>query len=294
MLAISIIGAGRMGGALALALDHAGYSIDNLVYRRIEPPPGLTTAFHRQPHVCKIDDLRSVSSDIIFVTTQDSEIGVASKQLEDLVQDSPAVFITSGALSSKSIENLKDRGCKTGSIHPLVSISDPITGAEQFTGVYFCVEGDSEAVAIAGSIVECLDGHSFSIPTDKKPLYHAAAVTSSGHLVALIDIAIGMLEKCGLEPTEGKKVLLPLVESTLDNLKEQALEASLTGTFARGDVETFNSHVTAIERDGSKDLLEIYLALAARSVEIAERAGRGSSSLDELKERVLIAKRELR
>src|SRR5215470_6462274 len=138
MLAISIIGAGRMGGALALALERAGCRIENLVYRSKEPLPSLNNLFDRKPQISQIDELRSISSDVILITTQDSEIPSAAKRLEHLIEGSPAVFVTSGALSSRSIENLKDRGCKTGSIHPLVSVSDSGTGARQFEGVFFC------------------------------------------------------------------------------------------------------------------------------------------------------------
>jgi len=291
MLDISIVGAGRMGGALALALDRVGHTVSRLIYRCTTPQ---LKGFHRNPNIASINEVKGFTSDAIFITTQDSEIAAAARRLESLVEGSSSVFITSGALSSRSIDNLKDIGCKIGSVHPLVSISDPVLGAARFKGAYFCVEGDPEAVRVAETIVSSLKGHSFSIPTDKKPLYHAAAVASSGHLLALIDIAIGMLEKCGLDSSEAKKILLPLIESTIDNLKEQTIEESLTGTFARGDVETFESHLVALEKNADADLTRIYLALGLHSLEVADRHPGKTDTLTKLKERVLIAKRELR
>ena len=74
-------------------------------------------------------------------------------------------------------------------MHPLVSVSDAFLGAERFAGVYFCIEGEAAAVAAATSLAISLGGKAFSIPTDSKPLYHAAAVTASGHLVAVTDAA---------------------------------------------------------------------------------------------------------
>ena len=218
MLDISIVGAGRIGSALALALDRAGYCVSQMVFRTVPPPDGFLSQFTRTPEVFSINEIGRIVSDVVFLTTQDSEIASAAIELETLIEGSPTVFITSGALSSESITNLRERGAKTGSIHPLISVSDPIKGAERLKGAFFCIEGDPEAVDLAEDIVRSLGGSSFTIPTDRKPLYHAAAVTSSGHLVALVDIAITMLEKCGLDGQQGKNILLPLIDSTVENL----------------------------------------------------------------------------
>jgi len=294
MRKVSIVGAGRLGGALALALDSTGIVVDALFYRGTEPSPELTSLFHHQPRIAKFSDSPLILSGIILITTQDAEIESASARLVGHTTGTPEVFITSGALSSTSIGHLRNHGCKVGSIHPLVSISDPILGAKRFKNAYFCLEGDPEAIETSETIVRALGGHFFSIPTGKKPLYHAAAVTSSGHLVALIDIAIGMLEKCALDRDEAKRVLLPLIESTLDNLKEQSLEESLTGTFARGDAATFARHLDSLRKNVSRDEIETFLNLGSRSIEIARRIRSNAETLDELRDRVLMAKKTLR
>ena len=41
-------------------------------------------------------------------------------------------------------------------------------------------------------------GRSFTVETKKKALYHAAAVLTSGHTVALFDLAARLLVRCGL------------------------------------------------------------------------------------------------
>jgi len=293
MLDISIVGAGRMGCALALALDQAGHYINRIVFRTTPPPDEFLSRFIRTPDVISINEIEAIGTEVVFICTQDSEISSAAIQLETLIKGPPTVFITSGALSSESVTNLRNGGSKTGSIHPLVSVSDPVLGAERLKGAFFCIEGDPEAVDLAESIVLSLGASSFRIPPDKKPLYHAAAVTSSGHLVALIDIAIGMLKECGIDGRQGKKILLPLIESTIENLKSQTLERSLTGTFARGDVNTFESHLMALRKTGDEEVTRTYLDLALRSLEIAERLNGSRESLVKLKERVLIAKREV-
>jgi len=164
-----------MGGALALALDRAGYDVSRIVFRTAPPDDGFLSQFTRRPDVSSIREGDSIASDAVFITTQDSEIASAAIELEALIQGSSTVFITSGAQSSKSITNLRNRGARIGSIHPLVSVSDPVQGADRLKGAFFCVEGDLDAVDLAEVIVRSLGGRSFTIPTDKKPLYHAAA-----------------------------------------------------------------------------------------------------------------------
>jgi len=62
--------------------------------------------------------------------------------LAKTINNKPRIFHTSGSLSSEILKDLKAVGCPTGSIHPLVSISDVRLGAERFADAYFCVEGD--------------------------------------------------------------------------------------------------------------------------------------------------------
>jgi len=295
MSTISIVGIGRLGGALALALDRAGFTLENLIYRTEAPSHSLTDLLHHKPTIVSINDQIAIGSDMILITTQDSQIAAVSQSLRALITSPSSVFITSGAISSSVIAHFRDSGCTVGSIHPLLSVSDPILGADRFQGAYFCVEGDGEAVKQARSIVDALKGHSFTIKTDKKALYHAAAVTASGDVTALIDMAIGMLEKCGLERDAAGKVLLPLITSTVENLAEQGIEASLTGPFKRGDIETFERHLETMKANTTPDELEIYLNLGKRSLEIALRLPETDHpALAELREKVSMAKKESR
>ena len=294
MLTISIVGAGRLGGALALALDKAGFDVEFLIYRTSEPPAEFSSRFRKRPVIKAIADVSEIRSDIIFITTQDAEIATATKQLAELIVDSPTMFITSGAISSASIDELRAKGCRIGSLHPLVSISDPILGADRFSGAYFCVEGDTEAVTQAESIVKALGGHSFSIDPDKKALYHASAVMASGDLLALIDMAVGTLEKCGLDRDIARAVLLPLIRSTVENFAEQGIEDSLTGPFVRGDSATFERHLDALKENSTNTELETYLDLGERSLEIAMRTSANSPHLVELMEKVSMAKKDSR
>ncbi len=291
---ISIIGTGRLGGALAIALAKNGHTIENLVARKIENAQRVAAVINPKPELLSSNELSEISSETILITTQDFEIEDAARQLAEKLKHKPFVFHTSGSLSSDILQTLKDAGCRIGSIHPLVSISDAVLGAKRFADVYFCVEGDAESVAVAEKIVSSLNGKSFRVATEYKTLYHASADTASGHLVALIDVAIEMLGKCGLDETDAREIFLPLIKSTVENLQTQTTSAALTGTFSRADVKTVENHLKILRENVSTEAVEIYVQLGMRSAHLAERQGANPAKLAEILGKLSLAKKNLR
>ncbi len=292
---ISIIGIGRMGGALAIALSKNGFEIKNLFVRSPEKTRRIAGFITPEPNILIFDELSAViDSDVILIVVQDSEIEKVGEKLAGKLIGKPFVFHTSGSLSSDILNKLKEIGCKTGSLHPLVSISDAVSGAESFKDVFFCVEGDAEAVAVEKEIVEKLGGKSFSIETKYKTLYHAAAVTACGHLVALVDVALEMLQRCSLDESSAREILLPLIKSTIENLEQQRTAAALTGTFARADAETLRRQIAALTENVSPEALDIFLRLGQRSLHLAEKQGANLEKLGEMQKNISLAKKNLR
>lgn len=294
MRKISIVGVGRLGGALAIALARNGYEIENLVGRKKEIAEKVSKFINPKPNLLTAKDFSNISSEIIFITTQDFEIENAAGDLAKKLQNKPCVFHTSGSLSSEILLELKQIGCTVGSLHPLVSVSDSLLGAERFKKAYFCVEGDVGAARIAKRIVSDLEGKSFTVEAEYKSLYHAAAVTASGHFVALVDAALEMFSKCGLEKSEAQKILLPLIKSTVENLETQTTSEALTGTFARADVETFEKHLQSLQKNVSTETAEVYLQLASRSLHLAGEQGASGEKIIEMQRKIKLAKKNLK
>lgn len=292
MRTVSIIGIGRAGGALALALARQGYAIEYLVSRDLRKAARIAEL--TGSNVLPAGEYAGIASGIILITTQDAAIPEVAAGLAASLKHKPLVFHTSGSLSSQILAPLNAMGCRTGSIHPLVSLSDPELGAGRFHGTYFCVEGEPGAVEVAEEIVANLGGRSFTIETRFKTLYHASALIAAGHLTALLDVSFEIMSKCGLSSVQVREVLLPLVRSSVENLAVQSPESALTGTFARADAETFEKHVEALKQNASPEILEIYLQLALRSLHLAERNGVDRERVGDLREKVLMAKRDIR
>lgn len=281
---VSIIGVGKVGGALAIALSKKGYKVRQLVAKKVEKAKRIASLIEPCPQVLGENEFEKIDSDVIIIAVQDSEIAKVSEKLAERLDHLPFIFHTSGAISSKILFRLSDEGCDVASFHPLVSISDPILGAENFKDAYFCLEGDPESVSIGKQIVSDLKGKAFSILTKNKTLYHAAAVTACGHLVALISTAIEMLSDCGLEPQKAQEILQPLIKSTVANLEVQTPSQALTGTFARADVETMQNHLNVLREKESEEVNNIYLQLGLRSLGLAQEQGADQEKLEQMKE----------
>ena len=273
---VAIVGAGRLGQALALALQSSGYAIVALVARhraKAEKAARLFSEVSARPEALGANRLgRLPLASLIIIATPDDAISDTAEKLSNLWPGKTGAIIlhTSGALSSEVLAPLKERGFQTGSIHPLASISDPVTGAEALRGAFYCLEGTKKAEAAAKAIVRDLAGRSFSIKPGNKALYHAAAVMASPHLTALFDLAIEMLASCGLSKSQAQRIFIPLLESTVNNLKVSTPQQSLTGTFARGDIATVRRHLQALAGKDMEEAAEVYRLLGLHSLELAK------------------------
>jgi predicted short-subunit dehydrogenase-like oxidoreductase (DUF2520 family) len=282
---IAIIGFGRLGQALAMALRSAAYPILALVARRAPEAKRVVLLARKGNSALALgaDNLEQLpATDLIIIATPDDVIEETARRLaaieigrtEITRARRRTVLHTSGALSSTVLSPLKQLGFYTGSLHPLVSVSDGRAGAKALRGAFYCLEGEPAAMRVARLIVRDLEGTGFSIPSEKKALYHAAAVMASPHVTALFDLATEMLSACGLSRKGAREALLPLLESTVNNLKVADPAKALTGTFARGDIATVKKHLAALSelsREGNDEASEIYRRLGLHSLKLAEK-----------------------
>jgi predicted short-subunit dehydrogenase-like oxidoreductase (DUF2520 family) len=283
---VSVVGAGRLGTALALALASCGYCLEAVVARRLTRAQKAARLFTRRPLALSGAQLAKLpETELILITTPDDLITLIAGSLaasQKDVRPGRTVLHTSGALSSEVLAPLAAVGFHIGSLHPLVSVSDPVSGAANLREAFYCLEGDRAALRVARAVVRDLGGRSFSIDSRNKALYHAAAVMVSGHMVALFDIAAEMLGRCGLDQKRARRVLMPLVESTVRNLLSSDPARALTGTFARGDLATVQRHLEALNANGFSDALKAYKLLGRRSLELAKQNGADAAAVKKI------------
>jgi predicted short-subunit dehydrogenase-like oxidoreductase (DUF2520 family) len=285
-LSVAIIGSGRVGPALAIALTRAGHpvpivaSLHSTHARRAANLIGRKTKHASLKSLCRAENIgRLTPADLIVIAISDDAIETVAQQLEAAFRTGlkpeghqtrrRIALHTSGALGANALDPLKQAGFAVGSIHPLISISDPVTGADWLARAYFSLEGDPAAVKTGRKLVRDLGGQALQIQPEMKALYHAAALMASPNLTALLDIALEMLTRCGISPSRARQVLLPLVESTLANLISQDPRAALTGTFKRGDLATTIKHIKAMKSEKLFEALHAYTVLGNRSLTLA-------------------------
>ena len=302
-LKVAIIGAGRVGAAFGLALSRAGYSIEVVVAkhrssaqrvaRLIGPATAGVSALELlSPAATQLGGV--ADSTLLLIAIPDDEIATTANNLANVLasnkmrrrgQSKPGsrvVLHTSGAISSGVLAPLVRLGYATGSLHPLVSVSDSVVGAELLKGAFFSIEGSASAARLARSMVRDLKGQAFTVKESTKALYHAGALMASPNMIALFDIALEILGRAGLSRRRARQVLFPLVASTLANLATQDPAAALTGTFKRGDAATVRRHLAALKAMGLSDALDTYLLLGKRSLELAARGSQTSPGHEEI------------
>jgi len=269
---VSLIGPGRLGIALAMALESAGYQIVSLVGRNRQKLRKTSQLLDVSCQLLVAKELeKGRLGDLIIISVPDDQIVTVAGDLARIKgKGHPTVLHTSGALSSKVFASLAANGWHTGSIHPLASVSDPAGGVEALRRAYWCVEGDAVGIRVAKQVVRDLGARSFSLKSEDKPLYHAAAVMTSGNATALFDVALEMLERCGISRRSGQKMLAPLLASNTLNLSRSAPEDALTGTFARGDLATVRMHLSALKGKDLDEALQLYRLLGKRSIELVK------------------------
>ena len=289
-----------MGTALGVALRRAKYQIEVVISRtpssarRAAKLIGAGTAAVGENERDKARPAtvnRLAASDLLLISTPDDALKAVAARLArtfrrantGLGNTQRVALHTSGAVSSEVLAPLRGLGYSVGSLHPLVSIADAAATEDRFPNAHFCVEGDPEAVRIGRSLVKDLGGHSFTISSEAKPLYHAAATVSSGHVTALFDLAIEMLEQCGLTKRRAQQILAPLLLSTAANLSAKSPAEALTGPFARGDVATVEKHLGALRSNNMREAADLYSVVGLRAARLAETTRRNRRSLKDIK-----------
>ena len=244
---VAIVGAGRLGTALATALRAAGV--------------GVLGPFGRGA---------AITADAVVLCVPDSEIGAAAQSVAGAA---PLVGHTSGATPLSALEPAATAGAAVFGLHPLqtfdgVPAADPLA---PFAGVGCAVAGsDATAAAVAAGLARDLGMRPFALSDAARPAYHAAASTASNFLVTLEDAAERIAAGAGLDPATARSLLAPLVRATVSNWSERGPEAALTGPVARGDDATVAAQRAAVAA-ADDDLLDLFDALVASTRALAGR-----------------------
>lgn len=261
---VGIIGPGRAGIGLALALIAAGYRalLHGRRPRAVPAPLALTHATAGPPAWIP-------QADIVILAVPDDAIEAVARTLAGAVGPAQIVLHLSGARGIEALEPLGATEAVLGSLHPLQAIADPARATERLRGAWAAVEGMPAAVAAAERLASDVGMHPFRIATAAKALYHAGAVFASNYFVVVEAVACRLLRQAGLSDADAWAALQPLVAGTLQNLSVGRPDTALTGPVVRADDVTIRRHLTAITGEDG----ELYRSLGRVALDLARRQG---------------------
>lgn len=274
---VSIIGAGRVGSALALRLKEKGYPVTAVASRSASSAERLGARVGAR--VCAAAEAAR-EGELIFLTTPDGVIGMVAAEIAcgGGIRRGQYVAHVSGAHPAAILKPAEEAGATVFSLHPLQSFATPELALERLPGSYFTFEGDREAFPLARRLVDDLGGSLFQIEAAAKPLYHAAACVASNYLVTLLDLVLVLAEQAGLPRADILPAFLPLIQGTINNVSEVGPVAALTGPVARGDSGTIRRHALAM----GKEEWGLYRLLGLYTVNIAREKGLSPEAVEEL------------
>lgn len=281
---IAVVGAGKVGSALSVALHRNGYPITGVASRNLSTAKKLGERLG----VCYSDIPAVITpkAKVIFITTPDREITGTVNSIANQAGfcSGQVVAHASGLLPASVMETARRYDASVAAFHPLQSFADVETAITNLPGSYFFLEGDRAALDCLEPVVHDLGGKGFTIKEEDKPLYHAAATVASNYLVAIIHMATEMLGRFGLDKQQSVEALLPLIQGTVNNIKGEGSVKALTGPVERGDTPTIQKHLGVLSQLHTREK-QAYISLAQITVAIALQKG----SIDKIKADELIS-----
>jgi predicted short-subunit dehydrogenase-like oxidoreductase (DUF2520 family) len=230
---IAIVGAGRLGTALAGALRATGLQVDGPLRRGADPR----------------------GAGAVLLCVPDGEIAAAAA----VVSPGVPVGHCSGATGLDVLA-----GHEAFALHPLMTV--PAGGADRaaadgtspFAGAGAAIAGSTpRALAIARELAERLAMRPTEVADADRAAYHAAASIASNYLVTLEGAAERLAATAGVD----RALLVPLVRAAVGNWARLGARDALTGPIARGDEATVNRQRAAVA-ERAPDLLPLFDTLA--------------------------------
>jgi predicted short-subunit dehydrogenase-like oxidoreductase (DUF2520 family) len=268
--AVAILGAGRMGQGLGLALHRAGWRV--LLVART--PHGVVAPLTL---VAGPRAEATLAASIVLLAIPDDAISGLASDLasEEAIRSHQTVLHLSGLLDRRALAPLSATGAGLGSFHPLQTVSDPLAAPERLLGAYAGTEGDPRALEAGDRLAGAMGMKAIRLSSGGKPAYHAGAVMAANYTVALAGVAERLAVEGGVSREVAEQLYLPLIRGAVNNL-EHGPVAALTGPIRRGDLRTVEAHLSALAPNDR----ELYRLLGLAALQLAREGGLDPATAD--------------
>ncbi|MFE9697788.1 Rossmann-like and DUF2520 domain-containing protein [Streptomyces sp. NPDC006270] len=281
-LTVGVVGAGRVGPALAASLKLAGH--------RPVAVSGVSAASRRRaaellPDVPLVEPAEVLArAELVLLTVPDDVLPTLVEGLvgTGAVRPGQLLVHTSGRYGTRVLDPALRAGALPLALHPAMTFTGTAVDVQRLAGCSFGVTAPEELRLAAEALVIEMGGEPEWIAEESRPLYHAALALGANHLVTLVAQSMELLAKAGV--TAPDRMLGPLLGAALDNALRSG-DAALTGPVARGDAGTVAAHIGEL-REHAPQAVAGYLAMARAT---ADRALAHGLLKAELAEDLLIA-----
>ncbi|MEU5089046.1 DUF2520 domain-containing protein [Streptomyces sp. NPDC021356] len=264
-LTVGVVGAGRVGPALAASLQLAGH--------RPVAASGVSDASRRRadlmlPGVPLVPPAEVLQrADLVLLTVPDDTLPglVAGLAETGAVRPGQLLVHTSGRYGAKVLDPALRAGALPLALHPAMTFTGTPVDVQRLAGCSFGVTAPEELRLAAEALVIEMGGEPEWIAEERRPLYHAALALGANHLVTLVAQSMELLREAGVGAPD--RMLGPLLGAALDNALRSG-DAALTGPVARGDAGTVAAHVAELRRHAPQTVAG-YLAMARATADRA-------------------------
>lgn len=264
-LTVGVVGAGRVGPALAAALRLAGH--------RPVAASGVSDASRRRAEALLPDvplvgpDEVLARAELVLLTVPDDALPelVAGLAAAGAVRPGQLLAHTSGRYGTGVLDPALRAGALPLALHPVMTFTGTPVDVQRLAGCSFGVTAPPELRLAAEALVIEMGGEPEWVAESARPLYHAALALGANHLVTLVAQAMEVLREAGVAAPD--RMLGPLLGAALDNALRSG-DAALTGPVARGDAGTVAAHVAEL-RAHAPGALSGYLAMARSTADRA-------------------------
>ncbi|MET9295358.1 DUF2520 domain-containing protein [Streptomyces sp. NPDC003077] len=264
-LTVGVVGAGRVGPALAASLQLAGH--------RPVAVSGVSDASVRRAEAL-LPDVPIVSpsevlarAELVLLTVPDDALPGLVKGLAETGAVRPGQLLvhTSGRFGAAVLDPATRVGGLPLALHPAMTFTGTPVDVQRLAGCSFGVTAPEQLRMAAEALVIEMGGEPEWIEETARPLYHAALAIGANHLVTLVAQAMELLHGAGVHAPD--RMLGPLLGAALDNALRSG-DAALTGPVARGDAGTVAAHVAELRRHAPQ-AVDGYLAMARTTADRA-------------------------
>ncbi|QKT08543.1 DUF2520 domain-containing protein [Gordonia sp. X0973] len=278
-LAVGLVSAGRVGTALAQALESVGHVVGAVVARSDQSQERARLRLPDSEVFADADEV-AARSELLILAVPDDELPTVVAALADGGRVRPGTIVvhTAGAHGTGVLAPLTALGALAVAVHPAMTFVGAAEDTRRMQSACFAVTADDEiGFTVGSSLVYEIGGQPVRIGEADRTLYHAALAHGANHLVALIDDAVTVLHSVieradadGAPLRSAQEMLTPLVTAALDNALQMG-PAALTGPVARGDADAVAAHLNALTRWGKTapaadtTIVDAYLMQARRA-----------------------------